>query len=102
MLFGALPQMERQHKLLPIVHSILNSVSNRWFLVAVVRGFGVVWFWPGAMAWTTAVQPRLVIPLALFLIAWTMDRQRLFGAVQKPGPALLAVAIGFTLPPLVA
>jgi solute carrier family 10 (sodium/bile acid cotransporter), member 7 len=84
------------------VQSILNAVAKRWFLLAVLLGFAIVWFWPGAMGWTTAVQPRLVIPLALFLIAWTMDSQRLFSAVRKPGPALLAVAIGFTLPPLVA
>ena len=80
----------------------MKVIAKRWFLLAVLLGFGIVWLWPGAMAWTQSVKPRLVIPLALFLVSWTMDGGRLLGALKNPAPALLAVVVSYTLPPLVA
>src|SRR5260221_2696408 len=83
-----------------------SFLVRRWFLLTLAAGcaLAVAWpvAWPVAMGWTRSAQPRYVMPVALFLTAWAMPAERLTAALRRPAPALLAVFVGFTLPPLLA
>lgn len=63
-------------------------------------GVGLAALWPEALSWTQWARPRLIMPAALFLIAWTMPARHLVAAMRRPAAALWAVAAGYTLPPL--
>jgi sodium/bile acid cotransporter 7 len=76
------------------------ALVKRWFLVALVAGCVLAWFAPGALAWTLRMPPRVVMPLALFLVAWTLESRHLARAVRRPGAALWGVFVGYTVPPL--
>jgi sodium/bile acid cotransporter 7 len=79
-----------------------RRLTRHWFLLALVVGGALAVAWPAALDWARPVHPRYVMPLALFLTAWTMPSRRLLEAIRPPGPAMLAVTVGFTLPPLLA
>jgi sodium/bile acid cotransporter 7 len=77
-----------------------SMIVKRWFLLTVVIGCLLAWVWPDVMAWTRWANPRLVMPLALFLMAVTMPGRSLVSAVRRPAAALWAVLIGYVVPPL--
>src|SRR5262245_29928581 len=79
-----------------------RRLARHWFLLALLAGCALAVTWPAALNWARPAQPRYVMPLALFLTAWTMPSRRLLEAVRRPAPAALAVAAGFTLPPILA
>src|SRR5437879_1413657 len=78
-----------------------GGLAKRWFLLLIVAGCALAWFAPGALAWTRFAPPRVVMPLALFLVAWTLESRHLAQAVRRPGAALWGVFVGYSFPPLV-
>jgi len=76
-----------------------SFLIKRWFLLVLLGGVLTAWLWPAGLGWTRAVQPRLVMAVALFLSAWTLNSRRLYEACAYPWPALWAVAISYGLLP---
>src|SRR5208283_1310977 len=81
---------------------MIPSLAMRWFLLLIILGIVVAWFWPAALHWTRHVQPQIVMALALFLSAWTLQSRRLYRALVWPVPALWALAISYGLLPALA
>jgi len=81
---------------------MIPSLARRWFLLLIILGIVVAWFWPAALHWTRHVQPQIVMALALFLSAWTLQSRRLYRALVWPVPALWALAISYGLLPALA
>src|SRR5262245_19112076 len=77
-------------------------LAKRWFLLLLISGILLAWFWPGLLFWTRWVPPQLVMALALFLTAWTLESRSLYEAVLRPWPALWAVAISYGFLPALA
>jgi sodium/bile acid cotransporter 7 len=80
---------------------MVSFLAKRWFLMVVVIGVIVAWFWPALLAWTQSdwVQPSVVMALALFLSAWTMESRSLYQSLLWPWAALWAAAISYGLLP---
>lgn len=76
-----------------------SFLVKRWFLLVLLGGVLTAWLWPAGLGWTRSVQPRLVMAVALFLSAWTLDSHRLYEACKHPWPAFWAVAISYGLLP---
>jgi len=72
-----------------------NFLVKRWFLVILLLGMALAWLWPAALGWTRHAHPQLVMALALFLTAWTLESRRLLHALVHPWPALWAVVISY-------
>src|SRR5262245_45785399 len=70
-------------------------LAKRWFLLVLIAGLAVAWFFPGALGWTAWVQPQLVMALALFLAAWTLESRSLAASFVRPWPALWAGVISY-------
>jgi sodium/bile acid cotransporter 7 len=79
-----------------------SFLQKRWFLLLISAGVLVAWFQPGWLAWTRAIDPRLVVAPALFLTAWTLDSRSLYRTLLRPWPALWAAALSYTLLPATA
>ncbi|MBX9679689.1 MAG: bile acid:sodium symporter [Gemmataceae bacterium] len=71
-------------------------LRERWFLIAMVSLVGIALVFPGPLA--AALQPldpRVVIGVALALMAWTMPTRTLRDEMRSPWGALLAVTVGY-------
>lgn len=70
---------------------------KRWFLLTLIAGVLVAWFWPGALAWAKSdwLRPQRMMALALFLSAWTMESRSLYQSLVRPWPALWATAMSY-------
>lgn len=79
---------------------MLVFLRQRWFLCALLAGVGVALAMPHALhAWTTELRPKLVVALALFLMAWTMPSRSLAGELRRPWASLWAMMISYGLLP---
>lgn len=76
-----------------------SFLIKRWFLLVLLGGVLTAWLWPAGLGWTRSVRPQLVMAVALFLSAWTLDSRRLYEACAYPWPALWAVVISYGLLP---
>jgi sodium/bile acid cotransporter 7 len=83
---------------------MLPFLAKRWFLLTLVAGVLVAWFWPNALAWTGAawLHPKYLMALALFLSAWTMESRSLYQAAVHPWPSLWATTISYGFLPALA
>jgi sodium/bile acid cotransporter 7 len=83
---------------------MLPFLAKRWFLLTLVAGVAVAGFWPGVLGWTRSewLRPQLVMALALFLSAWTMESRSLYQAIVRPWPSLWATAISYGFLPALA
>jgi sodium/bile acid cotransporter 7 len=78
-------------------------LARRWFLLLLGAGLGVAaarpeWLEPGARLFPL----RLLVGLALFLIAWGLESRSLFSSLMRPAAALWAVALSYGLVPACA
>lgn len=83
----------------PNLKDMRQFLVRRWFLLAVLLGGAAGWVAPPALAWTARADPRWVMPLAMFLLAITMDGRHLVAAIRQPGGALWAVTISYLAVP---
>jgi sodium/bile acid cotransporter 7 len=76
---------------------MLPFLAKRWFLLLLLGGVLVAWLWPDALEWTRShwVRPQLVMALALFLSAWSMESRSLYEALLRPWAALWASVISY-------
>lgn len=75
-------------------------LARRWFLLALIAGCLLAALWPAGLDWTRYTPPRWVIPFTLFLTAVTMESRRLLDSLRSPWAAVAAVALGYSVPPL--
>ena len=78
-------------------------LQRYWFLVflAIVLFTGVCF--PQGIRWGTHwVDKRIAVAIVLFLMSFSLDSKRLWGAVRQPAPALLAIIINIFGIPLLA
>jgi sodium/bile acid cotransporter 7 len=76
---------------------------KRWFLLLLCGGVGLAcvlpeWMRP-VVGW---IPPRVVVAVALFLMAWGLDSRALYRAAVRPWPALWALAVSYLALPLSA
>jgi sodium/bile acid cotransporter 7 len=80
-----------------------DSLRRNWFLIALacvlIVGIGAP---DAAKAATGWLDKRLAVAVVLFLMAVSLDSDRLWNAVRRPLPAVLAIAINFSAIPLAA
>ncbi len=79
-----------------------SFLARRWFLLLLFAGVGLAALSPVALRpFTAALSPRLVVALALFLMAWGLESRSLLRSLARPLPALWAALISYgVLPPL--
>jgi sodium/bile acid cotransporter 7 len=82
---------------------MLSFLAKRWFLLLLCAGVCLAYVRP---EWLRPVvdrlEPKLVVALALFLMAWGLDSRSLYQAAVRPWPALWAVAVSYGALPLIA
>ncbi len=77
-----------------------DLVLKRWFLLVLLSGVGLVWFYPqGLRPCSERVNLRAVVAVALFLIAWGLESRSLVSSLLRPAPALWATLISYTVLP---
>src|SRR5438094_7946884 len=77
-------------------------LGKHWFLAVLLGGVALAWFEPQWLRPATQrLEPRAVVALALFLMAWTLESRSLFTVLARPQPALLAAIDSYgPLPPM--
>src|SRR5262249_36903926 len=81
---------------------MLAAIAKRWFLCLLTAGIALAWFAPGALRWTAALDPRLIIAAALLLMAWSLPSRSLAHEIAHPAPALWGLVLSYSLVPTVA
>lgn len=80
-----------------------SFLARRWFLLLLVVGVTLAVLRPEWFSSITAlIQPRVIVTLALSLMALNLDSHSLRQALRRPLPALWAVAISYGALPLLA
>src|SRR5437868_5398407 len=71
-------------------------LRKQWFFVILLGGVTLAFLLPGWLRPVTArLEPRVVVAVALFLMALGLESRSLFGSLLKPLPALWAVLISY-------
>ena len=82
---------------------MLDYLTRRWFMILVVTGLIVAVNFPdGAETVFGSIQTRYVAGITLFLMSLGLETRRLWDAIRRPWPALLALAISFGVAPPLA
>jgi sodium/bile acid cotransporter 7 len=83
---------------------VMQSILGKhWFLTGLVLGVGLAAVRPDWLRPITEfVHPRIVVGLALFLMAWGLPSRSLGRALLRPWPALWATLISYGLLPSLA
>ena len=81
---------------------MLQILSRRWFLLALVAVIVIGMGWSGQLTGTAdAVPRRLIVATVLFLMALPLEFRAMWGVLRSPYPSLLAIALNTGLvPPL--
>jgi solute carrier family 10 (sodium/bile acid cotransporter), member 7 len=74
-------------------------LGERWFLLSVALSLVVAWVFPPALAWTGWLDPRVIVWIALFLLALGLPTPKVLRVVRNPAPALWAAFISYALLP---
>lgn len=85
------------------VKRILPFLHQRWFLLLLAGGVALAVLAPHVL-WpvVSRLAPRVVIAVALFLMAWGLESRRLLAALRRPLPALWAAIVSYGLLPALA
>jgi len=74
---------------------MIRFLAKRWFLLVVIAGGLLAWLQPDWLRWTRHAEPQLVMALALFLAAWTLESRSLYQTLLRPQAALWALVISY-------
>jgi sodium/bile acid cotransporter 7 len=80
---------------------MVGFLAKRWFLLVIVAGGIVAWLLPDWLRWTRHAEPQLIMALALFLAAWTLESRSLYLTLLRPQAALWALVISYGFLPAV-
>lgn len=79
------------------------TLAKHWFLLILGLGLGTAWLQPELLRpGVERLQARVLVTLALFLIAWGLETRQLARALLRPQAALWAVFISYALIPALA
>jgi sodium/bile acid cotransporter 7 len=80
-----------------------DLLRKRWFLLMLLAGLAVGWLRPQYLRPATVwLDPRIIVAVALFIMAWSLESRSLFQALIHPLPALWAVIISYGALPALA
>jgi sodium/bile acid cotransporter 7 len=75
-------------------------LARRWFLLVLLGGVTLGLASPDIfLPWTAALEPRVIVGAALFLMAWTLPSRRLAQELGRPAAALWAGLLSYGLLP---
>jgi sodium/bile acid cotransporter 7 len=78
-----------------------DALLKRWFLLLLLGGVMLAWLFPQRLrTFTNLLEVRVVVALALFLIAWCLESRSLWHTFLRPWPALWAITISYGLMPI--
>ena len=78
-------------------------LGKRWFLLMLLAGLALGWLRPQWLRPATAwLEPRVIVAVALFVMAWSLESRSLFQALLRPWPALWAWSISYSALPALA
>src|SRR5439155_26639842 len=76
---------------------------KRWFLLLLVGGLSLAAGLPRSLQPVVGVlEPRMIVSVALFLMAWCLESRHLWSTLLRPWPAVWAVLISYGLMPALA
>ena len=76
---------------------------KRWFLLLLVGGLSLAAWMPRSLQPVVGVlEPRMIVSVALFLMAWCLESRHLWSTLLRPWPAVWAVFISYGLLPALA
>lgn len=82
---------------------MIHLLRKRWFLLLLLSGVALAWFRPQWLRpLTDRLQIRIIVAVALFVMAWSLESRSLFKSVLHPLPALWAFTISYGLLPALA
>ncbi len=74
--------------------------AKHWFLIALISGVAASLAFPSSLrAATERLEPRLIVALSLFLVAWTMPAESLLEEMRRPLASAWAVFLSYGLVP---
>jgi sodium/bile acid cotransporter 7 len=80
-----------------------DLLRKRWFLLMLLAGLALGWLRPQWLRPVTVwLEPRIIVAVALFLMAWSLESRSLFQSLLRPWPALWAWTISYSGLPALA
>src|SRR5216683_6015241 len=78
-----------------------HFLLKRWFFLLLVSGVTLAGLFPQKLRLLTdLLEVRVVVALALFLMAWCLESRNLLNSLLRPWPALWAVTISYGAMPV--
>jgi sodium/bile acid cotransporter 7 len=82
---------------------MMAFLARRWFLLILAGGVSLALARPDLfLVWTSLLDPRLVVGVSLFLMAWTLPARHLGEELSRPWAALWALVLSNGLLPAAA
>jgi solute carrier family 10 (sodium/bile acid cotransporter), member 7 len=82
---------------------MMQFVLKRWFLLLLMAGLSLAYLMPGKLQPVVKLlDPKIIVPLALFLMAWGLESRSFWSTLRRPWPALWAATLSYTLLPILA
>src|SRR5207244_211943 len=79
-----------------ILSVMIDLLRKRWFLLLLLTGLIVGWLCPQYFRPVTVwLEPRVIVAVALFVIAWSLESRSLLRSLIRPLPALWALTISY-------
>jgi sodium/bile acid cotransporter 7 len=82
---------------------MVRFIARRWFLLLLVSGVTAGLARPDlVLPWTAELEPRVIVAMALFLMAWTLPGRALAQEAVRPAAVAWAVLLSYGLLPAAA
>jgi sodium/bile acid cotransporter 7 len=82
---------------------MMAFLARRWFLLILAGGVSLALARPDLfLVWTSLLDPRLLVAVSLFLMAWTLPARHLGQELARPWAALWALVLSYGLLPAAA
>jgi sodium/bile acid cotransporter 7 len=82
---------------------MLGWLGRSWFVLLLLVSVLVAATYPSVLRpFTIRLEPRVIVSIALFIMAWSLESRSLFRSVLQPLPAAWAAALSYGLVPALA